>query len=88
MARVVTYIQPKKKCNEQNVDISNLVTNEELEQGIKEAKKYTDSEINKINISSHVHTNLDVLGKFKEVDGDLYFNETNLNGVIFETVEG
>jgi hypothetical protein len=90
MARVV-YIQKKNQCNDQDIDPSNFVTNEKLKEGIQEAKDYTDSEINKINIdggSSHIHNNLEVLSKLKEVNGNLCFDEINLNGVIFETVEG
>ena len=92
MARAYTYIQPRNKCNSSgSVDTSNLATKEELQDGIQEAKDYTDDAINNINQSggsNHVHTNKSVLDQLTESNGDLFFNGKNLSGVIFETVEG
>ena len=91
--KVVTYIKPKCNNSSVNIDTSNLATKQQLKDGIQEAKDYTDSAIDAINTnggSSHVHTNMALLNKFKEVDGDLYFGDINLNSfnVVFETVEG
>lgn len=95
MARVVTYIQPKSKGNGSggNIDTSNLATKVELQEGIREAKDYTDEAIQTINNSggsSHVHSNMAALNKLNERNGDLYYGDVNLNAsnVIFETVEG
>ena len=102
MAKVYTYIPPKN--NKANIDTSNLASKEELENGIQEAKNYTDSEIiegiqeaknytdeeiKKINNNAnHTHSNKSVLDKLTESNGDLFFNGKNLSGVIFETIEG
>lgn len=89
--RIVTYVQPRNKGG--NVDTSKLATKVELQEGIQEAKNYTDDAIQAINDgggSNHVHSNMELLNKFKEIGGELYFGDINLNAanIIFETVEG
>ncbi|MGL5191679.1 MAG: hypothetical protein ACRC7S_18720 [Cetobacterium sp.] len=89
--RIVTYVQPRNKGG--NVDTSKLATKVELQEGVQEAKNYTDDAIQAINDSggsSHIHANMALLNEFKEVNGELYFKDINLNAsnIIFETVEG
>ena len=91
--KIVTYIKPKCNNGGINIDTSNLATKQQLDEGVQEAKEYTDFAINAINTSggsSHVHANMDLLSKFKVVNGDLYFGDYNLNNsnVVFETIEG
>lgn len=89
MSRVYTYIQPTNKCSSQNVDTLNLATKNELDQGVQDAKDYTDKEIQKLNNEiGHTHINKSLLDKFTESNGDLFFNGKNLSGIYFEEVQG
>lgn len=40
--------------------------------------------------STHIHSNADLLEKFKLIDGQLYFEDKNLSpsDIVFETIEG
>ena len=40
--------------------------------------------------STHIHSNADILEKFKLIDGQLYFEDIKLSSsdIVFETIEG
>ena len=82
----VTYIEPPKGRPENVIEY--IATN-----GLGDLDTIVSKVVEVINAqggSTHIHSNADLLEKFKLIDGQLYFEDIKLSpsDIVFETIEG